>query len=338
MYFFSPIMPKDHLLVNHAGFLKPLLHDLESRDIKMVYNEWKPTSDLLERTLACYIRFYDCFHHPIRVLMLKKRLAPFKVPLITWNQDAPHYLNFSIPTRRWRLWLLTKLRIIDIYATHTLIDKDRQFADLTLYLPNAANTDSYNLHGDPSETLQRLRNPENYRWDVSFFGGMNGQRYKEDLARQVFFSALSTRLDALKISHRFIDTGDSGMPLDEQIALIQSSRINLNFGARCEYNAPVASGLPERCYGIPACGGFLLCDTRTHARDDFTPGENWAEFDDLDDCVNKIVYWLANFDKARDLAERCYHHVIANHTYAQRAKKLHNAILAWHKGKRGLIK
>ena len=99
----------------------------------------------------------------------------------------------------------------------------------------------------------------------------------------------------------------------------------------------MASGLPERCYGIPACGGFLLCDKRTHARDDFTPGDNWAEFDGLDDCVAKIVFWLENFSAARDLAERCHAHVMARHTYAHRAATLHDALLAWHEGQRGRL-
>jgi spore maturation protein CgeB len=127
------------------------------------------------------------------------------------------------------------------------------------------------------------------------------------------------------------------MSVDEQVTLIQQSRISLNFGASCEYGAPVASGLPERCYGIPAVGGFLLCDKRTHAKDDFTPGKNWAEFDGLDDCVAKIQYWLLHWDAARDLADRCHAHVMARHTYAHRAEKLHQALLAWHDGQRGFL-
>ena len=127
------------------------------------------------------------------------------------------------------------------------------------------------------------------------------------------------------------------MSVEEQLALIQTSRINLNFGAACDYGTPILSGLPERCYGIPACGGFLLCDKRTHVRDDFTIGENWAEFDGIDDCVEKIKYWLAHFDAARDLAERCHAHVMAHHTYAHRAARLYQALLDWHAGKRGWL-
>src|SRR5438045_7710238 len=45
---------------------------------------------------------------------------------------------------------------------------------------------------------------------------------------------------------------------------------------------------PERCFGVPACGGFLLSDVRKHAAESFIPGVEWADFLDLDDCVAKI--------------------------------------------------
>jgi spore maturation protein CgeB len=325
------------LLIVHSSLHPALRGELMARGLELresaSWHEIDRSSP--ERILGAYTWFYKGLREPLRVLAMHRWLQQHNITLFTWNQDAPHYLNYTKLTRAWRLYVAQKLRLFDLYATHTLIDNSRTFASATLYLPNAADTNRYHLHG---RTLTNLREPESYRWDVSFFGGMDGNRYKEDRARQKFFSALAKRLNAAGISHRFVDTKDGGMPLDSQIDLIQSSRINLNFGARCEYQAPVASGLPERCYGIPACGGFLLCDRRTHAIDDFTPGENWAEFDGLDDCVTKIEYWLNHFDAARDLAERCHHHVMAHHTYAHRAEKLHKALLAWHEGSRGLLR
>jgi spore maturation protein CgeB len=293
--------------------------------------------DVPDAALACVIPFYDCLKHPTRVWRLKRRLARDGVPLIAWNRDAPHYMNFDLPRRAWRLWLADRVRLLDIYATHTLIDSRRSFAGTVLYLPNAADISRYHLGGNDDETLRRMRNPATYEWDVSFFGGMNGDKYKEDRERAEFFAALAQRLRGRDVRFRFIDTVNEGLSLPDQVALIQSSKINLNFGARCEYGAMIPSGLPERCYGIPACGGFLLCDRRTHAATDFTPGHDWAEFDGLDDCAEKIDDWLKHFDAARNLAERCYHHVMSHHTYTHRAKKLHEALLSWHDGRRGLI-
>lgn len=277
----------------------------------------------LDRVVAYFACFYRCLDHPLAAWKRRSTLARAGVPVVAWNRDAPHYLNRP----KWRLRLASTLRLVDIYASHTLIDP-RRFADTQLYFPNAADVNTYTVGPDAEATLARLRDPGNYRYDVSFFGGMDGRRYKEDAERERFFTALGERLTERGI--RFLFREAAGMSVAQQIELIQSSRINLNFGARCEYRAPTASGLPERCYGIPACGGFLLCDRRTHARDDFTVGENWAEFDGLDDGLAQIEYWLAHFDRARDLAERCHRHVMRHHNYAHRAQSLHQALLAWH--------
>lgn len=315
---------RTHLIINHRGFLPALRTALEADGIIVDEDLWRPSAAQLSQTLACYVWFYDCLRHPWRVWRLKRLLKRHRVPLISWNRDAPHYLNRSA----WRLAWLARARLLDLYASHTLIDR-RQFAASVLYLPNAADTRTYNPGDDTDALFSRLRDPSQYQYDVSFFGGMNGQRYKEDAARQSFFSALGERLAARRISFLFCEA--ESMTPAEQIRLIQCTRINLNFGARCEYQAPIASGLPERCFGIPACGGFLLCDKRSHARDDFSIGENWAEFDGLDDCLEKIEYWLANFQQARDLAERCHSHVMEHHTYAQRAATLHQALIEWHR-------
>ena len=299
---------------------------LEERGLIVDEDIWQPGSAQLEKTIACYVWFYDCLRHPLRIWRLKRLLRRYGVPLITWNRDAPHYLN----RKPWRLDWLDRSRLLDIYASHSLID-GRRFANTVIYLPNAADTNTYQPGAAVNEIFARLRDPASYRYDVSFFGGMNGSRYKEDAERERFFTALGEKLTARGI--RFLFREAEGMGVTEQIEFIHASRINLNFGARCEYQAPVASGLPERCYGIPACGGFLLCDKRTHARDDFSVGDNWTEFDGVDDCLAKIEYWLAHFDLARDLAERCYQHVMTNHTYRNRAATFHETLLAWHADK-----
>jgi len=312
-----------NLIINHRDISPPLRRELLQRGLILFDENWTPDPAELNNTIGCYVWFYDCLRHPIQTWRLKRRLASCNVPLVAWNRDAPHYLNRSA----WRLDWLNWARLLDIYASHSLIDQ-RRFADNVLYLPNAADIVSYSLGGETEAVFSRLRDPANYHYDVSFFGGMNGRRYKEDADRERFFSAIGERLSVRGI--RFLFREAEGMSAVEQIDLIQTSRISLNYGARCEYLAPTASGLPERCYGIPACGGFLLCDKRTHARDDFTVGENWAEFDGLDDCIAKIEFWLTHFSLARDLAERCHRHVMCHHTYANRAATLHQALLAWH--------
>lgn len=305
------------------GLYPALETALEERGLVFRSLDEVPADQPLADGFACIIWFYLPLRSPLETWRLKRRLQKYSVPLVAWNRDAPHYLN----RQSWRLDLLNRAHLLDLYASHSLIDP-RRFADHVVYLANAVNTGMYHLDEPAEASLLRLRNPVSYRYDVSFFGGMDGKRYKEDAERERFFAELGKRLTTRGVSFLFREA--EGMSVPEQIELIQTSRINLNYGARCEYQAPVASGLPERCFGIPACGGFLLCDKRTHARDDFTIGENWAEFDGIDDCVTKIEYWLANFEQARSLAERCYRHVMTHHTYRHRAATLHEALLAWH--------
>jgi spore maturation protein CgeB len=323
---------RNRLILNHTGFMPPMRRALTEMGVVIDEENWRPGSDELGSVLGCHVWFYDVVRKPWRIYRLARILRRHRIPLIAWNRDAPHYLNFDIPRRRWMLDLADRLRLLDIYATHTLADR-RQFADRVLYLPNAADVSAYNLNGPQEQVFERLRRPETYRYDVSFFGGMNGRRYKEDAAREDFFRELGRRLDAKGITHRFQEA--SGLSVGQQIELVQSSRINLNFGARCEYRASLASGLPERCYGIPACGGFLLCDRRTHARDDFAIGTDWAEFEGLEDCVSQIDYWLSNFDAARQIAERCYRKVMSQHTYERRAELYLAALKQWHADKGG---
>jgi spore maturation protein CgeB len=72
---------------------------------------------------------------------------------------------------------------------------------------------------------------------------------------------------------------------------------------------------------VPACGGFLLSDRRRHAADDFADDER-AEYDDIDDCVGRIRYFLAHFDEARAVAERARARVVRDHGYRNRAARL----------------
>ena len=151
-------------------------------------------------------------------------------------------------------------------------------------------------------------------------------------SREDFLISLASRLDQFGISHQFVD---HDMDIIQQIDFIQTSRINLNHHAGCDTafhggkTAERSWGMPERCFGIPACGGLLLSDYRKHAEDDFQPGINWIDFTDLEDCVNKIRHYLKHFSAARDIAEAAYQQVMQKHTYYHRANTLLEASRIW---------
>jgi spore maturation protein CgeB len=325
---------RTHLLINCPKLPVPLKQELSAHGLTIVDNESRPTPELLTRTLASVVDFGNSVKRPFVARRWRQYMSAHGVPVFSWNRDAPHNNNLA----PWRLALFDMLRPLDIYATHSLLDTRWQFADMMLFLPNAAQTNDYNLGGEPDSILRRLRDPVQYKWDVCFFGAMDGHRYKEAKDRHLFLSSLASHLDTLNISHRFVDTTQTHLSLADQVCLVQSSRINLNFGARCDFGGFTPSGLPERCYGIPSCGGFLLTDRRTHTADSFAIGEHIDDFHGLDECIDKIRYYLGNFSHARNMAEACWLHVMQNHTYANRAATVHQAMLDWHTRKHGGLK
>jgi spore maturation protein CgeB len=299
----------------------PLVRAIAGLGIEVVRGDWSPGAALLGRIGACLVGFGDCLKRPLEVWRLKQRLARAGVPLVVWNRDAPGYLGKAA----WRLALLDRAKLIDLYASHSLAD-GRRFGRVQLLLANAAQTEHYHLG---SATLEALDDPARYRHDAGFFGVLAGGRYKEYRARAEFFAALAPRLAARGIGCAIVDTLQTPLSPEEQRERIQRTRVNLNFGAGCEYGVDIGHGLPERCFGVPACGGFLLCDRRLHAADAFEAGTEWAEFAGLEEAVAKIGHYLANFSAARAIARRSHARVMREHTYRHRAETLLEAIERW---------
>ena len=305
-------------IVNYRNFA-PIREGLESCGYAVYKNLWNPSDEQLQDCDGYLIDMYNAMKRPWDTLRLKARLRRRFIPLIGWNRDAP-WNNGA----RWRrLWWFKKLRVLDIYMAHSL-QGAAAFSSNPFYLPNAAWTSHYNLAG---RTLEELRDTKGYRYDVSFVGNLNAQKYPEFTARAGFFAELGRRLDALGISTCFQHGKD--VLIADQVEVIQRSRINLNFSAACDDGPEKSWGLPERCYGVPACGGFLLSDTRVHAKDDFVLGEEWMDFENLDDCIGKIRHYLAHFDAARDIAERAHLRVLREHTYEHRAHAIAAAAREW---------
>jgi spore maturation protein CgeB len=191
-----------------------------------------------------------------------------------------------------------------------------RFAARTLYCPNAAREKVYRAsEGD----WRAMRDPGHFQWDVSFLGNLDVARYPEHRRRAGFLRALEDRLKPLGVKVHLRDS--SGMPEGEQVDLIRRSRVNLSAIAACDAGAESSWGLPERCYGVPACGGLLLSDSRRHAADDFAADE-WAAYGDLEECVARIGEFLARPDLARALAERAHARVMRDHLYRHRAARL----------------
>ncbi|RJQ53529.1 MAG: hypothetical protein C4526_06410 [Nitrospiraceae bacterium] len=282
----------------------------------VVDDTWDIRKIISDRIDAVIFEFKYILKNEIKFLKLSYGLKKTGIPRVTWCVDIP-----NIGARKWKLSLLLKADLIDIFATHSMQDLPGP-TDSIIYLPNAAWLKRYN---PGNVTLEELRNPGKYTTDVSFIGNMDSAKYPEHLRRARFLDALGVMLRQNGISYRFED----GRHLDvsAQVDIIQRSRININFGCGADRYENKSWGLPERCYGIPACGGFLLSEERAHAKDDFIEGEEIVLFRDLKDCFEKIRYYITSHDEARRIAENAYRRVMNEHTYRHRAEKLMGSIM-----------
>ena len=299
------------VLMNFRGGFAGLREGFEALGCEVIENQWAPAGAALHEAALCVADFVDCARGVRRTLGLRRRLAGARVPFVALNRDAP----FNRGVHSARLMAMRWLKTFDAYAAHSMQGAGR-YARRALYCANATRESAYRVSGNE---LTALRDPAGYRWDVSFFGNLDALRYREHARRVEFLRALEMKLVTLGIGTLFRDS--TGLSSVEQVAIIRQSRVNLSTVAACDAGAEPSWGLPERCYGVPACGGFLLSDRRRHAADDFAADER-AEYEGIEDCVQKIRYFLEHFDEARAIAERARARVARDHGYRNRAARL----------------
>lgn len=303
------------ILLNYREKNERLEEALRSLGHIVLYNLWEIKEIVSNQVDAVIFEFKQILKKEWPFINLSLRLKKHGLPRLTWCLDLP---NFG--ASRWKLAGIKKAGLLDIFASHSL--QGLAGANMkVLYLPNAAWVSKYNLR---DLKLEGLRDLAFFEIDVSFLGNIDSQKHPEHRERVEFLYSLGNLLTEHKISYRFLDS--RLLDFDAQVKIIQRSKININIGCAADTAAEKSWGLPERCYGIPACGGFLLSDERVHAREDFVEGNEIVMFKDLKDCVEKIVYYLKAHGERRMIAEKAYWKVVAEHTYRHRAHKLVNTI------------
>ena len=299
------------IILNFGAGFRGLREGFEALGYEVLENQWAPDEPALRGAALCVADFVDCARRVRRTLGLRKRLYHARVPFIALNRDAP----FNRGIHPSRPALMAWLRPFDGYASHSM-QAAAKFASRTLYCPNAAREALY--HADEAQ-LAAMREPARYRWDVSFIGNMDAARYREHARRVEFLHVLKGSLEAQNLAILFRD--GTGLSDAEQLEIITRSRINLSTIAACDAGEEPSWGLPERCYGVPACGGFLLSDRRRHTAEDFAEDES-AGYGNLEECVAKVRHYLEHFDEARTIAERAHARVARDHGYRNRAARL----------------
>ncbi len=148
--------------------------------------------------------------------------------------------------------------------------------------------------------------PAGEKYDVSFVGQKYGPRERI--------------LEYLRENNIPIDIFGRGwgvyVPFEKVISVFSNSKININISASSL--DPKIKQIKGRIFEVPMCGGFLLTDYVNGLEDYFTIGKEIVCYEDKEDLVNKIKYYLENEKQRKEIAENGYCAALERNTWDKR--------------------
>lgn len=195
---------------------------------------------------------------------------------------------------------LSGLVLIDELLTPELASSIKASASGFHTLPDAfTNTDTYvaaNYYlGMQVSSLERIRtlNALSERFQVDLF----------------------TRSDTSALKNVHCHNGVSTHR--EMPFIFNRSKINLNITIRS-----IRSGLSQRIWDVLGCRGFLLTNYQEELPEYFEIGKDLECFENMDDCLQKVQYYLSHDDIRQEIAANGYEKVKAMHTYTIRIAQI----------------
>ncbi|MCR4761963.1 MAG: DUF3880 domain-containing protein [Lachnospiraceae bacterium] len=91
------------------------------------------------------------------------------------------------------------------------------------------------------------------------------------------------------------------------------AKINLNLSLRS-----IERGMPLRALDIMGAGGFLLTNYQQDFLDFFVPGEDFVYYENDEDLLNKIEYYLTHEEERAAIAASAHDKMAADHTWESR--------------------
>lgn len=99
--------------------------------------------------------------------------------------------------------------------------------------------------------------------------------------------------------------------------VFRNSRINLNITLRS-----IKTGIPLRALDIMGCGGFLLSNYQEELAENFREDKELVLYYSLDDCLEKIDYYLKHEEERKNIAKRGCTAVSERFNYRRQLEKL----------------
>lgn len=138
-------------------------------------------------------------------------------------------------------------------------------------------------------------------------------KYPKDLC--VFTDSNTSKLSHLHKCNKGIVNYSEEMPL-----VFNRSKININVTSRS-----IRSGIPLRILDILACKGFVLTNYRPELSDYFEIGKDIEVFYNVQDCIEKIKYYLEHDEERKAILVNGHRKVIDLFNYPSALSKLFNA-------------
>lgn len=95
------------------------------------------------------------------------------------------------------------------------------------------------------------------------------------------------------------------------------SKIDLNITLRS-----IERGIPLRAFDIMGAGGFLLSNYQADLLEMFVPGEEFVYYEDKEDLLRKVDYYLIHEDEREAIAKNGHDRVAAGHTFRHRVREM----------------
>jgi spore maturation protein CgeB len=89
------------------------------------------------------------------------------------------------------------------------------------------------------------------------------------------------------------------------------------------------TALNQRCYDVPAAGGFLLTDQREAIAEQFEPDLEMVTFAALPELLDKWAYYRTHSRPRAQVIERARRRVLLEHTYSHRLREMLEVATSW---------
>ncbi len=226
------------------------------------------------------------------------------------NPFPPHYNS--------RPETIESARECDLFFiwSDRLVGKLRSIGVNAQYLPFGWDPEIFPYQPDPGEEA----------FDITFVGGW-------DLRREALLNTVAEHFP-LKIwgpDYWATRTRRGGaarrcwqgraLTGQEAASVFARSRITLNIYRDQHYIDGAADGTIMRSFEAPGSGSFLLAPRSPGAIDIFPESDAGAYFDDTQDCLENIEFYLARPGERHRIAQNA-HSVVAAHRYEDRASRL----------------